>query len=114
VHQLAQSAALVISLLAHSRTITLWVRDRSRQRLNCSVLRELARTGGTVREERRTRTGTLLTWELRLPERRTEPDPPATALRGTARSERPRHRRCAVTVRAAGRPSRTGGAGGGR
>ncbi|MFG2954123.1 hypothetical protein ACGF5O_10370 [Streptomyces sp. NPDC048291] len=112
-HQLAQSAVLAVSTLAHARTIARWVRDRSRERFHCSVLRELARTGGTVREEHRGRGGTVLIWELQLPEQRIEPERRPMAPRTAARAQRPRGRRC-TAVPAAGRSSRTGGAGGGR
>ncbi|WP_167450100.1 hypothetical protein [Streptomyces hyaluromycini] len=112
-HQLAQSAVLAIGTLAHARTIARWVRDRSRERLHRSVLRELARTGGTVREEHRGRGGTVLIWELQLPERRVEPERSPMAARTAARTHRPRRRRC-TAVPAAGRSSRTGGAGGGQ
>ncbi|WP_193241386.1 hypothetical protein [Streptomyces phaeolivaceus] len=112
-HHLAPGALLAISLLTHTRMIALWVRDRSRQRLNRAVLRELARTGGTVREERRTRGGTLLIWELRLPENRGETAQRSPAVR-RPHAHRPRRRPCGSGTRVANRSSGTVEAGGGR
>lgn len=115
-HHLAPSAILVFSLLAHSRAIGAWVRDRSRQRLNCAVLRELARTGGTVREEHRSAGGRSLVWELRLPQSRAVAAPGLRAARAE-RVHRPRRRRpsCgAATVRLSGNHADPGEAGGGR
>lgn len=101
-HHLAPGVILVFSLLAHRRVIEHWVRDRSRQRLNCAVLRELARTGGTIREEHRSRGGSLV-WEVKLPHSR-----PAPARRSqTARAERVQPARPAACGAGATRPSRS-------
>lgn len=115
VHHLAPSAILVVSLLVHTRAICLWVRDRSRQRLNCAVLRELARTGGTVREEHRSRSGSVLVWELQLPDNRGDVGRAPHAHGRIPASRPPRLRRCAAgpgtSSRAAPRPSAVGDAG---
>ncbi|MEU8577274.1 hypothetical protein [Streptomyces asoensis] len=123
-HRLAPSAILVVGLLAHTRAICLWVRDRSRQRLHCAVLRELARSGGTVREEHRSRAGSVLIWELHLPQDRTDGCEPARSPRRIPAPRPPRRRRCgtgsATPLRGTPRPSTVrdagtaGEAGGGR
>ncbi len=84
VHHLAPGVTVVFSLLAHRRMIGHWVRDRSRQRLNCAVLRELAHTGGTIREEHRSRGGTLV-WEVKLPPNKPVPDPRTQTTRQIGR-----------------------------